>query len=127
MASNLPHPLQNLGLAYLRQVVHALLGEGVDTPQVGVLIWRLGAPLHDDSRVRLQDHTIINNLVDGEGDEVVVLDDGALVDRLLEEEVEGVAEGEEDVVEEDFVFFDAADDVDCHVSLHLIKHDPVVE
>lgn len=38
--------------------------------------------LGDNQRVRLEDDAVVDDLVDGEGDEVVVFDDGAFVDGL---------------------------------------------
>lgn len=75
----MPQPVRQLGPAQLRQVVDALLAEGVDAAQVDVLGRRFAHPLDDDGGVSLEDDAVVDNLVDGERDEVVVLDDGALV------------------------------------------------
>jgi len=65
----------------LRQVIDALFAE-VDSAQVHVLAGSLADALDDDSGVGLKDDAVVDYLVDSEGDEVVVLDDGSLVDRL---------------------------------------------
>lgn len=44
----------------------------------------------------------------------------------LEEKVQRVPQGKNGVVEQDLVLIDTANDVDHHVGLHLIQHDPVV-
>jgi hypothetical protein len=65
----------------LRKVVDALLAE-VDPANVDVLRRRSAHSLDDNGGVRFQDDAVVDNLIDGEGDEVVVFDNGALVDRL---------------------------------------------
>lgn len=79
----LTQPVRNLGLAQLRQIVDALFAKGVDAPEVDhVLRRRLAASLHDNGGVRLEDDAVVDELVDQEGDEVVVFDYCPLVDGL---------------------------------------------
>lgn len=76
-------PVCDLGLAQLGQIVDTLFAKGVDAPEVdNVLRRRLAASLHDNSGVRLEDDAVVDELVDEEGDEVVVFDYCPLVDRL---------------------------------------------
>ena len=78
---SLPQPVRQLGLSELRQVVDALLAE-VDAAERHVLRGGLADSLDDDGRVRLQDDAVVDNLVNRERNEVVVLDNCPLVDRL---------------------------------------------
>ena len=77
----LSQPVGELRLAQLRQVIHALLAE-VDATDGQVLRGGAADALHDNRGVRLEDDAVVDNLVNGKGDEVVVFDDGALVDGL---------------------------------------------
>lgn len=112
----LPQPIRQLGLAHLCQVVDTLFAKGVDATEVHVLRRRLAHPLHNDGRVCLKDDAVVDDLVHRQRHEIVALDDGALVDRGLEKEVQGVAEGEDGVVQEDFVLVEAADEIDHDVA-----------
>ena len=47
-------------------------------------------------------------------------------DDVLEQQVQGVAQGEDRVVEQNLVLVEAADDVDHDVRLELVEYDPVV-
>lgn len=102
-------------------MIHALFAEWIDTAQVDIGRRRLAHALHDDGRVGLEDDAVVYNLIYGEGYKVVALDDGALVDGGLEEEVQGIAEGEDGVVEQDFVLFDTADEVEHHVAFGFVE------
>lgn len=77
----LSQPVGQFRLAVLGEVVDALLAE-VDAADGGVLGGSAADALDDNGGIRLEDDAVVDNLVDGERDEVVVLDDGALVDRL---------------------------------------------
>lgn len=79
----LSQPVRQFRLAQLGEVVDTLFAE-VDAAEVHVLRRRLADSLHDDGRVGLEDDAVVNDLVNGEGDKVVVLDDCALIDRLPE-------------------------------------------
>lgn len=75
----LPQPIPQLSLTKLRQIIHTLLGQ-VDTLQVRhILRGRLADSLDNDSGVCFEDDSIVYDLVNGEGDEVVVFDYGAFV------------------------------------------------
>jgi hypothetical protein len=78
---SLSQPVCQLGPAELCKVVDALLAE-VDATQLYVLRGRTADSLEDDGRVGLEDDAVVDNLVNSERDEVVVLDDCALVDGL---------------------------------------------
>ena len=95
----LPHPVHQLRLSKLRQVVDALLAEGVNAAEVHVLRWRLADPLDDDGRVRLKDNAVVDDLVHGERNQIVVLQEGSLIDLGAEEEVERVSQSEDDAVQ----------------------------
>lgn len=61
------------------QIIHTLLAQ-INALQLGdILRRRLANSLHDNSGVRFEDDTVVDDFVDCEGDEVVVLDDGAFV------------------------------------------------
>ena len=76
-------PVCDLGLAQLCQVVDALFAERVDAPQVDHVLRRsLATSLYHNGRVCLENDAVVNELVDEEGDEVVVFDYCPLVDGL---------------------------------------------
>lgn len=77
----MPEPVCELGLAQLGEVVDALLAE-IDATDLDVLCGGLAHALDDDGGVGFEDDAIVNDLINGEGDEVVVFDDGALVNGL---------------------------------------------
>lgn len=54
----------------------------VDAAEVDVLGRGAADALNDDGGVRLEDNAVVDNLVNGQRYQVVVLDDGAAVDRL---------------------------------------------
>lgn len=76
----LPQPIPQLRLPKLRQIVHALLTQINALQLRHILRRRLANPLHDNRRIRLEDNAIIDNLIDSQGNQVVVLDYGALID-----------------------------------------------
>jgi hypothetical protein len=81
-SQTLPQPVAQLRLTELCQIVHALLAQ-VDVLQLRDVLGRGAADaLDDDGGVRLKDDTVVDNLIDGQREEVVVLDDRALVYRL---------------------------------------------
>lgn len=82
----LSQPVGQFRLAVLRQVVNALLAE-IDAADGGVLRGSAADALDDNGGIRLENDAVVDNLVDGERDEVVVFDNGALVDRLPRVEV----------------------------------------
>lgn len=102
-------------------MVYTLFAEWIDTAQVDIGRGCLAHTLDNDGRVGLEDNSVVHNLIYGEGYEIVALDDGALVDGGLEEEVQGIAESEYGVVEQDFVLFDAADEVEHHVAFGFVE------
>lgn len=77
----LAKPICELRLAELRQVVNTLFAE-IDAAQGNVLGGRAADPLDDDGRVGLQDDAIVDNFINGQRDEVVVFDNGSLINRL---------------------------------------------
>ncbi len=95
----LPHPVHQLCLSKLRQVVDALLAEGVNAAEVHVLRWRLADPLDNDGRVGLKDNTVVDDLVHGERNQIVVLQQSSLIDLGAEEEVERVSQSQDDAVQ----------------------------
>ena len=95
----LPHPVHQLRLSELRQVVDALLAEGINAAEVHVLRWRLADTLDNDGRVRLKDNAVIDDLVYSERNQIVVLQEGSLIDLGAEEEVERVSQSKDDAVE----------------------------
>lgn len=69
---HLSHPLGQFILAKFKQIVNALLTE-VHTLDIGDILRRCPAdPARHDHRINLQYDTVVDDLVDGEGDEVVV-------------------------------------------------------
>lgn len=102
-------------------MVHALFAEWIDAAKVDIGRWCLAHALDNDGRVGLEDDAVVYNLIYGEGHKIVALNDGALVDGGLEEEVQGVAEGKDGVVEQYFVLFDAADEVEHHVAFGFVE------
>lgn len=102
-------------------MVHALFTEWIDTAQVDIGRGCLAHALDNDGGVRLEDNAVVYNLIYGKGYKVVALDDGALVDGGLEEEMQGIAESKDGVVEQDFVLFDAADEVEHHVAFGFVE------
>lgn len=82
--------------------------------------------LHNNGGVGFEDDAVVDNLVDGKGDEVVVFNNGPLVNRLLEQEMQRVANRQDRVVQQDFVFLQAADDVQHDIRLELVQDDAVV-
>jgi hypothetical protein len=62
-------------------LVHALFAE-VDASYGDVLCRGLADALDDDGGVGFEDDAVVDDLVDGECDEVVVLNDCSLVDGL---------------------------------------------
>lgn len=102
-------------------MVYALFAERIDTAQVDISRGCLAHALDDDGRVGLEDDAVVYNLIYGEGYKVVALDDGALVDGGLEEEVQGIAEGEDGVVEQHFVLFDATNEVEHDIAFGFVE------
>jgi hypothetical protein len=78
----LPQPIPQLILPILRQRIHTLLTQINPLQLHDILCRRTTNALCDDQRVRLEDDTVVDDLIDREGDEVVVFDYGALVDGL---------------------------------------------
>jgi hypothetical protein len=76
----LPQPIPQLGLPKLRQVIHTLLTQINALQLCHILRRRLANPLHDDRWIRLEDNAIIDNLVDRQGNQIIILNNGALVD-----------------------------------------------
>lgn len=68
LSQTLPYPVGQLGLAELRQVVDALFAE-VDAAEVDVLGGGSADPLHDDGGIGFEDDAVVDDLVDGEGDQ----------------------------------------------------------
>lgn len=77
----LSQPVGELRLAELRQVVDTLFAE-INTADLEVL-GRCAADALDNNRgVGLEDDAVVDNLVNGEGNQVIVFDNGTLIDRL---------------------------------------------
>lgn len=102
-------------------MVHTLFAERIDTAQVDIRCWGLAHALNNDGGVGLEDDAVVYNLIHGEGHEVIALNDGALVDGGLEEQVQGVAEGENGVVEQHFVLLDAANEVEHYIAFGFVE------
>lgn len=78
----LPQPLAQLSFAELVQFEQTLFAQ-VDALHVGrVLCGRLGDSAGDDYGVGFEDDAVVDDFVDREGGEVVVLNQGALVDGV---------------------------------------------
>ncbi len=80
----LPQPVGELGLAELRQIVDTLFAK-IDATDLEVLGRCAADALDYDRGVGLEDDAVVNNLVNGKRNEVVVFDNGALVNRLPKE------------------------------------------
>lgn len=103
-------------------MVDALFTERIDAAQSDISRWGLAHALDDDGGVGLEDDAVVYDLIHGERHEVVALDDGALVDRGLEEQMKGVAKGEDGVVKQDLVLLDAANEVEHYIALRFVEH-----
>lgn len=77
----LSQPVCQFRLAELRQIVDALFAE-VDAADGEVLCGCAADALDDDCGIGLENDAVVDDFVNGEGDEVVVFDNGALVHRL---------------------------------------------
>jgi hypothetical protein len=81
-SKTLAHPLNELPLTKVPDVPQAFLRQ-IDTLNRGhILHGRTADTRGDDNRVRFQNDSIIHNLIDSQGNKVVVLDDGAAVGRV---------------------------------------------
>ena len=78
-SKSLPQPIPQLRLPKLRQIIHALLTQINALQLRHILRRRLADSLHNNRRVGLEDNAIVDDLVNSEGDEVVVLDDCAAI------------------------------------------------
>lgn len=79
---HLPHPLRQLVFPKLQQI-HDTLFAKVDPLDIGYILRRRPAdPARHDDRVNLKYDSIIDNLINGKGDEVVALYQGTLVGRI---------------------------------------------
>jgi hypothetical protein len=143
----LPEPLAQFRLAKLVQLQETFFAQ-INALHVGRVLRRwAGDSAGDDYRVGLEDDAVVDDLVDGEGGQVVVLDEGALVDGvpvartvsgnaracrgdgrdcLLQEDVQAVPQREHDVIQHDLVLVCGTNDVKHHVTLGLVDDDPVV-
>lgn len=147
-SETLSQPICELGLSELGEVVDTLFTE-VDAANLDILSRSFAHALDNDSGVGLEDNAVIDDLVNGEGDKVVVLDNGALVDGLpriglvqgspvadqsaperarsiLEEKMQRVTERKNSVVEQNLVLVDVADDVHHNVGLVLVQNNAVI-
>ena len=78
----LSEPLAQFRFAELVKLQETFFAQ-IDALHVGRILRRwAGDSAGDDYRVGLEDDAVVDDLVDGEGGQVVVLDDGALVDRV---------------------------------------------
>lgn len=77
-------PVGQFRLAKLGQVVDTLFAE-VDAAEVDILRRRLAHSLNDDGGVGFENDAVVDDLVNSEGNEVVVFNDCALVDGLPRE------------------------------------------
>ena len=82
-------------------------------------------PVGDDVGVCLEDDAAVDELVDGEQDEVEVLQRRALLEDAAEEEADGVEEAVENAREDDLVLVHRARDVEVEVRGELV-HDDVL-
>lgn len=76
----LPYPFLQLRCSELPQLLQSLLGQVETFDRRHILLRRLADAGGDDDGVRLQHDAVVYNLVNGEGDQVVVFNDGPLVD-----------------------------------------------
>ena len=75
----LPHPLRQLPLPKIPHIHDPLLAQ-IQLLHVRRILLRWPTdPACDDDGIRLEDDAVVDDFVDGEGDEVVVLDQGAFV------------------------------------------------
>lgn len=74
------------------------------------------------SRLEERGAPIVDGLVEGEDDEVEVLEDGALLDLVSEEEADGVVEGVEDGLEHELVLALWADDIEGEVDRRAVEN-----
>jgi hypothetical protein len=81
-SQSLPKPLSQLRFTELVQFQQTLFAQ-IDALHVGSILrgWARDSA-GDDYGVGLEDNAVVNDFVDGEGREVVVLDQGALVDGV---------------------------------------------
>jgi hypothetical protein len=144
----LSEPVCKLGLSELGEIIDTLFTE-VDAADLDILSGCFAHALDDDSGIGLEDNAVVDDLVNGEGDKVVVLDNGALVNGLpsiglaqgcpiagqivpvgagsiLEEEVKRVTERKDSVVEQNLVLVDVADNVHHNVGLVLVQNNAVI-
>lgn len=78
-SNRLPHPLRQLLLPKLPHVQEALLAQ-IDILDIRHVLRRgLADSTGNNHGVRLEDDAVVDDFVDGEGDKVVVFDDGAFV------------------------------------------------
>lgn len=75
----LPYPLAELHLAKLPGIQQTLLAEVDAAHALQILRGRSADARRNDYRVSLEDDAVVDNLVNGQRDEVVVFDNGALV------------------------------------------------
>jgi len=75
----LPHPLRELPLPKIPHIQQALLTQIQLLDIRRILLRRPADPPRHHHGIRLQDDAVVDDLVDGKGDEVVVLDEGAFV------------------------------------------------
>jgi hypothetical protein len=75
----LPQPIPQLRLSKLRKIVHSLFTK-INPLQLGnILRRRLANSLHNNRRIRFEDNSIIDNLVNSQGNEVIVFNYSALI------------------------------------------------
>ena len=83
----LPHPLRELLFPKFPHVQEPLLAQLDSLPTKRILRRSLADPARDDDGIRLEHDAVVDDLVDRERDEVVVFDDGALVDGVSGKEL----------------------------------------
>ena len=79
---HLSHPLGQFVFAKLEQVINTLFAEVHALDVRDVLRWCPADPARHDHRIHFQYDPVIDNLVNGEGDEIVIFYQSAFVRRV---------------------------------------------
>lgn len=77
--SQLPHPLREFELAKLPRIQQALLAQIDVLHGRDILRRRFADATRDDDGVRLEDDAVVDDLVDREGEDVVVFNQGSFI------------------------------------------------
>ena len=71
------------------------------------------------------DRPVVDRLVEREHDQVQVLEDRSFLDRVPQEQADGVVEGGQDALEHELVLVRGSDDVEGEVDRTLAQHELV--